>query len=136
MIVSANTVASFIINDSVQCLGINSFTFTDNSNSCIPVDSFYWDTDNDGAFDDDTGSVITVSFTKADTFFIGLKTFSASNTDSVYKRVIVLNEGPADFSINDTQQCFNIQNFIFSDITQACTIIDSIHWDLDSNGVF
>jgi gliding motility-associated-like protein len=136
MIVSANTVASFIINDSVQCLGVNSFTFTDNSNSCIPVDSFYWDTDNDGAFDDDTGSVITVSFTKADTFFIGLKTFSTSNTDSVYKRVIVLNEGPADFSINDTQQCFNAQNFIFTDVTQACTIIDSILWDLDSSGIF
>ncbi len=109
--------ASLFVNDTLQCFTNNIFylvnTSTISSSSTL---SYYWDFGNG----DTSTSVFVppVSYPAWDTFEIMLVAVSDSGcTDTVRQNVYVRPEPQAGFTVNDSQQCFHYQNFVFQDTT-------------------
>ena len=109
----------FAINDSDQCLTANSFTFTNASSIAYGLMGFGID------FDDSTiqlfnTATIQHSYTHPDTFNVKLVAVSDLGcVDSIYKPVYVRPMPNMDFSVNDSQQCVNANEFQF---TNGCNI--------------
>lgn len=105
--------AAFAINDSTQCLVDNFFGLTNTSTVASPDTLTYAWTYGDGGGSTDTNTfriynaygtyvpklVVTTNF--------GCK-------DSISKNAFVYSHPDADFTINDTDQCLNAQNYVFT----------------------
>jgi gliding motility-associated-like protein len=107
----------FTINNSSQCLSGNQFSFTNKSEISSGSLMYHW-------FFGDGDSVqsqhATHSYKTSDSFDVKLIASSAfSCNDSIQRKVYIHPMPIADFSINDSAQCFNDQNFI---ITNKSTI--------------
>jgi PKD repeat protein len=104
--------AKFTVNDSDQCFKNHNFIFT--NNSTIPVGSniYNWH------FGD--GSTSTVSspsktYATADSFMVRLIATSNNNCqDTAFKPVVTYAQPLANFSINDSDQCFRGHQFVFT----------------------
>lgn len=104
---------SFTVNDSTQCLEGNSFGFTNASTIGGTDTMFYSWTFGDGGTSTDTNDVYT--YTNFGTYSVKLVATSNNGcADSVSKTSIVYAQPSAAFSVNDTDQCLNNQNFIFT----------------------
>ncbi|MFC2114460.1 PKD domain-containing protein, partial [Bacteroidota bacterium] len=112
--VYANSIARFDVNDTDQCLNGNNFIFTDNSIGCSPIVSVLWDLDNDGIYNDGSGSTINHSFTIAGTYAVGMKLVTTTDSDSISVSVNVRQQPTAGFTVNDTSQSIGSNNFIFT----------------------
>ncbi|MEA3495876.1 MAG: PKD domain-containing protein [Bacteroidota bacterium] len=99
---STSLIADFIA-DSV-CFG-DSVSFVDVSVSSNPIDSVCWDIDSNALFNDKKSNSFKYFFSKVDTFSIGMKVFSAGNTDSIYKKIIIYPVAVSGFTISDTIVC-------------------------------
>ncbi|MFI5222587.1 MAG: PKD domain-containing protein, partial [Bacteroidia bacterium] len=104
---------AFTVNNSVQCEKANNFIFNDSSTISRGSFTRTWIFSNG-----DTSSLFNLSktFNSADTIFV--KFISSSNfgcSDSVTKRIIINAKPNAGFTINDSSQCLNGNNFIFND---------------------
>ncbi|MEA3494526.1 MAG: PKD domain-containing protein, partial [Bacteroidota bacterium] len=107
---------AFSLNDSDQCLNENDFAFSNLTawGKAVRLNYFWSFGDNSFSTDSNTNHV----FQKADTFFVKLTATSNHNCkDSITKSVIVNPSPKADFSINDSAQCFNENNFEFINLT-------------------
>jgi len=110
-------VASFTNNDSIQCFGNNAFKPVNNSSVGSGTLYYLW---NFG--DGDTSSLKTPvhNYQTADTFIVKLKVTTDNNCiDSMLKTIYVKPGPQADFTVNDTNQCFKGNNFILSNKSQS-----------------
>jgi gliding motility-associated-like protein len=98
--------------------------FYSSSTSTYTILAYKWDLNNDGIFNDATGSTTQYTFLTADTFRVGLKVVSTNDSDIIYTTFIIQSIAP-QFSINIDSQCFKNNNFVFTDasvITPSGTI--------------
>ena len=100
--------AGFTVNDTDQCLKGNSFVFTDKSTVSSGTLSYYW-TFGNGSYS--TAQNPQNSYTSDDTFLVKLVvTASSGCSDSLTLPVYVYPSPVADFTINDSIQCFGTNN--------------------------
>ncbi|MBT7995496.1 MAG: PKD domain-containing protein, partial [Bacteroidetes bacterium] len=119
--------AAFVINDSAQCLNNNSYTFTDSSSISIgTISSYKW------FFGDGDSSILqntSHAYSSDDTFNVYLIIQSSIGcTDTSMRQIIVYPEPIADFGINDSQQCFNTNQFVFSNSSSINSGTQTYHW--------
>ncbi len=130
MQVITSSQARFDINDSTQCLSGNSFTFTEASANCFPVDTVLWDLNKDGVFGDTSGYTFDYSFSAAGTYSIGMQLITNKDTSVAYRNVYVYPSPIAAFSVNDTSQVIASNYFIFTNTSTLSTGTLSYFWDL------
>jgi gliding motility-associated-like protein len=120
--------ASFSIVDTSQCFDGNLFHF---SNTSLAVDGAMT---NEWDFGDSTKSFQqnpVKSYLLSDTFDVRLTVTSAYGCESsFYDTLIVYPKPKADFSINDSAQCFKENSFIFYDSSTISLGSLSYNWDL------
>lgn len=107
-----NPSSSFSINDTTQCFNENNFTFTNQSTIHTGSQTYTWYF-GDGTTANSTDA--TRKYTYDDTFTVRL--INVSNLgcmDSSSKTVYVFPSPEPDFSINDSNQCFNGNSFSFT----------------------
>ena len=114
-IVLPSPVASFTINDSIQCLASNNFNFSNSSNNYnFNQLKFLW---NLGDTKKDTTIHVNHIYLSGDTFFTKLvATNQFDCSDSVSHRMIV-SDLKAEFTINNNTQCFAENLFLLNDKT-------------------
>ncbi|MBC8343233.1 MAG: PKD domain-containing protein, partial [Bacteroidetes bacterium] len=119
--------ASFVVNDSAQCLNNNSYLFTDSSTiSFGTITSYKW-LFGDG--DSSTSKNSSHTYVSEDTFDVYLVIQSSIGcTDTAMKQIIVYPEPFAEFSINDSQQCLNNNQFIFSNSSWINSGTQTYQW--------
>jgi gliding motility-associated-like protein len=116
----------FSINDSQQCFNNNQFIFTNASSINSGTQIYAWD------FGDGNSSSVAspaYAFSSDDTFSVKLVNTSALGCkDSISKTVYIFPNPAADFSVNDSQQCFNENNFSFTNLTTINSGSMSYNW--------
>ncbi|MEA3496696.1 MAG: PKD domain-containing protein, partial [Bacteroidota bacterium] len=125
-IIYPNPVIDFAINDSSQCLFGNSFVFSDSSSISSGTYNQVWSF-GDGNTDSSINS--THSYLSPDTFQVKLAGYSSLGCDdSISKNVYVHPMPNADFSINDSTQSFQDNNFIFTSTSTISSGAISYYW--------
>ena len=128
VVVSPQPVALFNVNAINQCLPSNSFVFT--NQSTIPTGSYnsFWSF-GDGAISNLANP--THSYSIAGTYTVKLITVSNNGCkDSISKIITVYPKPTATFLVNTINQCFNSNNFVFTNNSNADEIPPSPkdHW--------
>ncbi|MFC2114119.1 PKD domain-containing protein [Bacteroidota bacterium] len=123
----------FSINDSQQCFNGNQFAFTNLSSINTGTQSYLWDLGNGSS------SLVTnpvYSYSSDDTFSVKLlNTSDLGCLDSLVRTVYIFPNPVADFAINDSQQCFNENAFVFSNLSAINTGNMAYAWSFgDGNG--
>ena len=97
-----------------------------------------WDLDNDGAFDDGTGSTATTSFAKAGSYTVRLRETDDTGATSVASRTVTVdNRGPsASFGVSPAAPVSGSAVTFTSTSTDPDGTIASQAWDLDNDGAF
>jgi gliding motility-associated-like protein len=112
--VAKNPLAVTDINDSIQCLNGNSFTFTNKSTG---AKSYHWDF---GDGKSDTNKNTVHSYSIAGNYNSQLIANSnAGCSDSLQFKISVLDNPVSYFSVNDTNQLLTSNNFVFSNLTNC-----------------
>lgn len=105
-------VAQFKVNNSSQCLQGNSFAFTNQSNTTKGNMVYLWNF-GDGITDTSTNSVH--SFLSDSTFTVKLIAYSSMECMDTAKMVVFVHPSPkSSFVVNDSDQCLNENNFVFT----------------------
>jgi len=106
----------FILSDTNMCLNGNTFKYTPTATIPYGTLSLFWDfgdgnTQNTG----NNQSAVKHSYATAGTYNIKLKVNSSFGcTDSVTHTIIVWPKPSPIFTVNDSMQCVNYQNFIYT----------------------
>lgn len=107
--------AAFIVNDSEQCLNENAFGFTNGTTTNKGAYNSEW------FFGDNTGSNINSpnhKYLLYGSFAVKLRVTSSGICKDSVSKILLVNESPvARFSVNDTDQCYNENNFVFTDLS-------------------
>jgi gliding motility-associated-like protein len=127
LMIRPKPVPDFAIFDTDQCVTGNIFQFTNGSNIHYGQLNYLW------SFGDgktDTSSSTSHTYQAHGTYQVKLKVYSDRGcVDSLTKTVIVRPKPKSNFTINDSDQCENIQNFV---VTQAATVpYGSLTYDWD-----
>lgn len=122
--------ANFTTNDSTQCLIDNLFSFT-NASSIGGTDTMFytWDFGDATTNNQDTNTIHTYSTN--DTFDVKLVvTSNYGCKDSITKTAETFRHPTSSFTINDSAQCLNNQNYIFTNNSSISSgTIDGYIWD-------
>jgi len=125
--INPSPIASFSVNDSIQCMKWNKFVFTNNSSISSGSFSSRWQ------FGDSTGSVIknpVHSYSSYDTFLVKLLVTSDSGcADSVIKKAYVDASPKSKFIIYDSSQCLERNNFGFINTSSIVSGSISFLWN-------
>lgn len=119
---------NFSITDSAQCFRGNIFGF--NNSSTINVDTLFylWDFG-----DGNTDTTTSISHIYANTGTYPVKLLATSNNgckDSLTKNTFVYTHPVTSYNLNDSAQCLNNHNFVFSNTsTISSGIISSYSWN-------
>ena len=118
---------NFTINDTTQCLNGNNFIFTNTSSVTSGSLTYFW------SFGDGTSSSLTSPshiFTAAGTYSVKLvATETGGSKDSISIDVIVYPKPTINFSINDSTQLIEGNNFNFTNLsTIASGTISNFLW--------
>jgi PKD repeat protein len=116
-------------------------TITFSSTSTDPdgtVASHAWDLDNDGSFDDGTGSSATSSFAKAGSYTVRLRETDDTGATSVATRTVTVDNRPpvAAFSATPAAPVSGQSVTFTSTSSDPDGTIASQAWDLDDDGQF
>ena len=108
--------SAFTIDDSSQCLRGNKFNFTNNSTISSGKFTQLW---NYGDGDTTSSYNSNHSYTGPDTFKVKLLLVSDWGCkDSILHKVFIQPQPKADFTVNDSLQCMNGNNFVFTNLSQ------------------
>ncbi|MFC2114553.1 PKD domain-containing protein, partial [Bacteroidota bacterium] len=119
--------ATFSVNDSDQCLSVNSFQFTNLSSTTQGTINYYWEFGNG---DTSTAKDPSYSYSTADTFHVMLVAYSTSGCgDTTYQDMIVHSSPVSDFNINDNDQCFNYNHFVLTNTSLPSATTLTHLWD-------
>ncbi|MBC8344005.1 MAG: PKD domain-containing protein, partial [Bacteroidetes bacterium] len=117
----------FSINDSTQCFNENYFEFTNSTTINWGNVTYNW-----YFGDGDTSSSLNTShiYTSDDTFYVKLLATSETGAkDSAIRVVIVYPSPQPDYSINDSQQCLNENEFTFNNLSSINSGNQAFSWD-------
>ncbi len=116
VVINPIPIAGFSINDTAQCLQDNNFVFTDTSTvSSGGVATYLWDFGNG---DTSSAKNPTIAYVAGSTYTVQLIATTDSGCVDTFSRLIYLLPNPnTDFTVNDTTQCINGNNFIFTNTT-------------------
>ncbi len=131
-------VASFTVSSSSPLSG-ETVTLTDTSTDPdSPIASHAWDLDNDGAFDDGSGSIATASFPTPGTKTVRLQTTDADGLTGVATRTLTVgNRAPtASFGFAPATPLSGENVTFTSTSSDPDGSIASQAWDLDNDGSF
>lgn len=126
--------SSWVINDTAQCVNTNDFQFNSTVNlSSGNILHYFWDLENLA----DTGDLDTAR-TYANPGIYPVWFFAQTELncwDTLTNTVIVHPKPYAVFSVNDTDQCVNTQDFIFTNSTTLSNGTLTYQWDFgDGDG--
>jgi len=127
-----NSLSNFSINDSDQCFKGNRFVFTNNSTISSGTFNNFWNFgDNSSSY----SSSPTHSYHVTDkTYYVKLVTISGYGCkDSMMKKVIIYPQPVANFSVNDNDQCFKGNNFVFSNTSSISSGTFNNLWNFGDN---
>ena len=131
VIVHPNPVTSFGINDSSQCTNTNSYVFTNNSSIASGTFSSLW---NFG--DQSTSSNTSPSKTYTSSGIYDVKLVTESNygcKDSVTQKAYLRPNTGIYFTINDSDQCFDLHSFTFSNFSNIISGSFTNLWTFGDN---
>lgn len=128
--------ADFIINDSTQCEKGNSFTFTNLSSNCSPIDTILWDFDNDGVYAEAGGNMVSFQASGPGTFPISMQLITTSDTTYQTHNIYVYPSPVAGFTVNDSTQEITTNNFIFTNTSTIASGSQSFSWYLGDGWIF
>lgn len=124
----ASPKAAFGINNKQQCFNGNSFIFTDNSTISNGTYTHQWSFDNQ---ETSTVSPFIKSYTNYGVHDVKLVITSNNGCkDSAIETVKVYPNPTADFTINNSSQCFNDHLFVFKDESSISAGYISSSWSL------
>ncbi|MFI5222132.1 MAG: PKD domain-containing protein, partial [Bacteroidia bacterium] len=132
ILIRADVIPDFSINNSKQCLISNQFLFNDVSQVYSGTVSRKW---NFGTGVNDTSSALNPVkvYSNPGTFAVKLVCYSGLGcADSITKTVTVGLKPNPGFTINDSSQCVNGNNFIFSDTSTISNGTSSSFWNFGS----
>ncbi|MFC2114064.1 pectinesterase family protein [Bacteroidota bacterium] len=134
LVVYPSPIASFSVNDTTQCENENQFVFTNNSSITGSSMTYAW-TFGDGQ--NSSTSSPAHAYNNADTFDITLVVSSAEGcNDSTLQYAYVYPSPQISFTLNDSSQCFNGHQFVFTNQSQISSGSLSYLWtfgDMDSS---
>lgn len=125
--------ADFNMDTSSLCLLNNKFNLTGKSTiSSGSLSDYYWN------MGDSTNYIlknISHTYQKAGSYNVKyLVVSSLGCSDSIYKTIAVFPMPVSDFSINDSDQCFNEQNIVLNDKSSIIgDIITTWYWKMDTS---
>ncbi|MEA3496795.1 MAG: PKD domain-containing protein, partial [Bacteroidota bacterium] len=132
VIVNPSPKADFSVTDSVQCFNENNFKFINLTawSNAVRL-NYYWDFGN-GSFSTDSNT--NHKYQSSGIFNVKLKGINSYNCpDSITKTVTVNPSPTADFSINDSTQCLDSNNFIFVDQSKISSGTLTRQWFVDDS---
>ncbi len=128
--VNPNAQASFIVNDSDQCINRQNYIFT-NTSKVYPgkIKSILWDFGNGKtSISQQTGSSYPIS----GWYTVILQTTTDSGCiDSFSKQIRIYPKPNAKFDVNDSAQCLFQNNFLFSDVSFDSLAVAQYTWDIN-----
>jgi PKD repeat protein len=96
-----------------------------------------WDLDNDGAFDDATGTTATRSFVVAGAFTVKVRVRDNLGAEATEARVVTVNQPPvASFTMNPSAAQVGDAVTFTSTSTDLDGTVADVAWDLDDDGRF
>jgi PKD repeat protein len=104
-----------------------------------PIASQAWDLNNDGKFDDGTGTTATRTFTKAGSYTIRLQATDTDGMSSVASQVVTVGGRPpvASFTVSpESVATGEPATFDASGSTDPDGTVQHYQWDLDGNGTY
>jgi len=120
------TIASFTVNNSIQCFGSNLFEFT-NTSSVAGTVNYLWD------FGDGITSSLkdpNHTYTAFDTFKVSLFVTTPNGCNDTFSAIVIVSPGAkAGFTVNDTALCFKGNNFSFTNTTLSNTTNTKYYWN-------
>lgn len=126
-IVYPHPATKFTVNNNNQCFVGNVFNFADNSSIPYGILSYFWD------FGDATNANTTTfnkSYTSADTFDIVYTVTSDQGCDSSITSRVFVNPSPtASFTVNDSTQCLNGNQFLYTNTSTVSSGNLFYEWD-------
>ena len=132
VIVSPMPVALFSVNNAGQCLGGNSFVFTNNAVVVAPATYLWLFGDGDSAFVQNPVHI----YLSSGVFSVKLVVTSVNGCkDSIAKTVTVYPMPAALFSINTNNQCVNNNSFVFSNNSTVSSGTLQFQWSF-GDGTF
>ena len=127
--INPKPIVGFSINNSSQCVNGNNFLFTDTTTISGGTISRQWNFGT-GAYDTSSANNPTKVYTSANTYSI--KLFANSNygcKDSLTKTITVNPKPSVGFTINNSSQCLNGNNFLFNDTSLINSGTLTRNWD-------
>jgi len=127
--------AAFSSDTASLCLTDNVFHFTNKSSiSKGNTSSYFWNMGDSAEYYTQN---TTHSYLKPDKYTVKLKVISDLQcADSVYSQIIVYPMPLADFTLNDSSQCFNEQLFIANDKSEVKgDIISKLLWSINTDTI-
>ncbi len=129
IIVFPQPATSYVVDDIEQCFDGHVFNFRDTSTIIYGTLTYNWD------FGDGTSSIITTpvkNYTTADTFNIIYTVTSNQGCDSTATGQVYINPSPTNvgFATNDTIQCFDDNQFVYTNSTALSTGTLFYTWSL------
>ncbi|HRS57587.1 MAG TPA: PKD domain-containing protein [Bacteroidia bacterium] len=124
--VHPSPVANFSINNDVQCLAGNQFSFTNNSTVSSGTLSQFW-----SFGDSSTGTLPNPSkqYTSYGSFDVKLLVITDKNCPDSLIKTVTVNPNPiVSFKVNDTDQCFNGNNFVMTNQTTLAQGLSTYKW--------
>jgi PKD repeat protein len=123
---------AFTINDSTQCLNGNSFSFNNQTTISVGTLTYNWDF---GDGNTSTAQHPTHVYLVPGTYSVKLKVISnVACTDSLSRIVIVHPKPAVNFTMNDSGQCVNGNNFIFTNNSSIVTGTNTYEWTFGDGG--
>ena len=123
----------FTINNTLQCINGNSFIFSDTSFISVDTLASNWKFSNG---DESKLSTISKIFNAANEYSV--KLVSTSNwgcKDSIVKTVVVKPSPAIGFTINNSSQCLNGNDFLFTDTSHIDSGTIIRQWDLGTGNM-
>ncbi|MBL6962730.1 MAG: PKD domain-containing protein [Bacteroidetes bacterium] len=124
-------VSAFTVNDTDQCLSTNSFTMNNTSTLSSGSSSYLWTASNG-----DTSTLNSPVFSFNSYGSYSMKLLSTSDQgcqDSVLQQLIVFASPSAAFSVNDSSQCLNTNEFTFTNSSSIGSGSFSNIWTFGDN---
>ncbi|MEO6541157.1 MAG: PKD domain-containing protein, partial [Ferruginibacter sp.] len=123
-----NPVADFTVDTNQQCLGHNSFVFTNRSVLNTGTSTYLWTF---GDSNSDTARNVTHSYLSSGIYTVKLLVTSDKGCTDTTSFDVTVNPGPvAGFSVANPQQCFNNNQFNFINSTTLSSGTLKYSWDL------
>jgi gliding motility-associated-like protein len=127
VIVNPMPVSFFKINDTTQCLNNQNFVFTDSSSIFSGTLNRRWMFD-DGTFSN--ASIVNKTFSLDSVHRVRLiQTSDRGCLDSLERMFEVFSKPMPAFNVNDTDQCLNINNFLFANSSSIKKGTMTHRWD-------